>query len=303
MRNAFGKWTLGSRAGGLALACLAVAAAGAGCKQEYPQFKPPAAGETEAARPVGVVAEAPQPEAEKATEPERDPVELMTADWHPAARERPYKLLRASEVPSDETEQEYVSRMMRAREAEQAFRAIKKEGEARLPFLRRAVRHPNREVRIQAIIMLGLLKDASPETEEVLCDAVLLDRDPDVRASAAKDFVVLKSRKAVDTLIRSLAEDPYEAARSNAAWALGSVGDRRAVDSLREATQDEDTMVRLRAVSALLKIKPKSAVPELIDRLEDSSPMVRDRALEALRAITRKNLGKDAERWREAYPQ
>jgi HEAT repeat protein len=274
-----------------------------GCKQEYPQFKPPAAGEEQARTAGGAVAPAEAPEVEQAPEPRPDPVDLMTADWHPAARERPYKLLRAAEVPADEAEQEFLTRMMRAREAEKAFRVIKKERDRRLPFLRRAVRHPNREVRIQAIIMLGLLKDDSPETEEVLCDAILLDRDPDVRASAAKDFIVLKSPKAVETLIQSLAEDPYEAARANAAWALGSVRDRRAVDPLREATRDEDTMVRLRAVSALLKMKPKQAVPELIDRLEDSSPMVRERALEALRAITRRNLGKEAARWRKAYPQ
>ncbi len=216
--------------------------------------------------------------------------------------ERPYKLLRASEVPSDEAEEGFLTNMARVRDAEKAFRVIKTEVAARLPFLRRAVRHPNREIRIQAIIMLGLLKDDTPETEEVILDALLLDRDPDVRASAAKDFVVLKSKKAVDALIRSLAEDPYEASRANAAWGLGSLKDDRAVDPLRKATQDEDTMVRLRAVSALLKLKPRSAVPELIDRLDDKSPMVSERALEALRAITHKNLGKKAANWRKAFP-
>lgn len=285
------------RAGAAALALATLLS----CKQEYPQFKPP-----EAVPDPGVAAPAqaaPAADAQAPVAEEKDPVRMMTADWHPAALERPYKLLRASEVALDPVEEGYVERMMRAREAEQAYKAIRKEPVDRLPFLRRAVRHPNREVRIQAIVMLGLLKDASPPTEEVLFDAVLLDRDPDVRASAAKDFVVLKSPKAVDVLVRSMAEDPYEAARGNAAWALGSLGDRRATDALRKATTDTDTMVRLRAVSALLKIKPKTAVPELIERLADKSPMVQERAREALRAITGRDLGKDPERWRKAFPQ
>lgn len=303
------EWPRWGRAGAWGVVLWGCVLLSAGCKQEYRTVQQPPAGSTGAA-----AVESPAPEVEvakagdeavpavEAPAVERDAVRTLTSDWHPAAREREYKLLRAAEVPSDPQEETFVTQMSRARDAEKAFRVIKKEKDARLPFLRRAVRHPNREVRIQAIVMLGLLKDASPETEEVLFDAVLLDRDPDVRASAAKDFIVLKSPKAVDVLVRSMAEDPYEAARANAAWALGSLKDKRAVDPLRAACRDEDTFVRLRAVSALLKLKPKSAIPELIERLDDKSPMVQERALEALRAITGKNLGKESDRWRKAFP-
>ena len=240
--------------------------------------------------------QAPTEAPEEPAEPKYKPT------WHPAVNERPYKFLAGDQVATNAEEEEFVTLMSRAKDAQRAYKVIKTKPAAYLPFLHRAMRHPNREVRIQAIVMVGLLKDTSEVTEQALIDSLLLDRDQTL-GLCCKDFVVLKSKNAVDALIRSLKEDPYEAARSNAAWALGAIGDKAAVQPLIEALKDEDTFVRLRATSALLKMKPMEAVPYLVDCLDDKSPMVQERALEALRKITKKNLGKSSDRWRKAYPQ
>ncbi|HPV03827.1 MAG TPA: HEAT repeat domain-containing protein [Myxococcota bacterium] len=236
-----------------------------------------------------------QPSAEEpATEPEKP-----KSRFHPAAKDADYRYL--DKVWETDEEREVIEYLTRAATAEKGYRIVKKNPQKWLPLLRKSIKADHREVRIQTAVILGLLKDKSHETFLSLKDCLLLDSDPDVRAIAAKAFVVLKNKEAVQVLIRSMNEDPYEAARANAAWALGSIGDHDAVEHLRKATRDDDTFVRLRSVSALLKIKSKTAIPELIDRLEDKSPMVRERAHEALRTITGTDKGKDREPWARAF--
>ncbi len=227
--------------------------------------------------------------------------EKPKSKYHPAAKERDYKYIDMAGIWETEEEREVVEFLQRAATAERAYKIIKKNPRNFTDLLRRTIRAQHREVRIQTAVIIGLLKDKSPETSAVMADAILLDSDPDVRAIAAKAFIVLKSKSAVDVLIRSLDEDPYEAARANAAWALGIIGDMAALGSLRKATKDDDTFVRLRAVSALFKLKSKQAIPELIARLDDKSPMVRERAHQALREITGSDKGKTQDAWLKVY--
>jgi len=226
--------------------------------------------------------------------------EEMRPRTHPAAKGKEYKLFPLDEVALNEAEKACMTGMADVmRGAEKVFnQVVKKDPKTYLPFLRRALRSTNREVRIQAAVMLGLLKDKSRETIDAIADAVILDRDPDVRAMAARSFLGIPSRKAVDSLVLSLEQDPYEAARSNAAWALGEINDRTSVPALRKALSDTDTNVRLKSASALLKMRPKEAVPELIVLLNDKSPMVRERARDALKAITGRDKGPKPENWK-----
>jgi len=219
---------------------------------------------------------------------------------HPDAVGKDYPMLPVTEVATTPEEEEFFRQMTNAKSAERAFQVIRKESGRRLPFLHRALRSSNREVRIQAAVMLGLLKDRSPATIEAMRNALILDRDPDVRAMVARSFLAIPAQRAVDVLIRVLEADPYEAARANAAWALGESGDRGAVPVLIRALGDEDTFVRLRAVSALLKFRSREAIPGLVTCLSDKSPMVRERAHMALKAITGKSLPQDEAAWRKA---
>jgi hypothetical protein len=280
--------------GGFAVIAAAMLLAGCGARGKIdamldaaPKVKPDAA-----------VTPGPDVPAAAAAQPAVDPDELRPRT-HPAARGRDYHLLPAVEVALNDTEKSFMTGMADAMGgAEKVFNELKKDAKGNLAFLRRALRSTNREVRIQAAVMLGLLKDKADETIEAVADAVILDRDPDVRAMAARSFLGIPARKAVDSLILSLEQDPYEAARSNAAWALGECGDKAAVPALRKALSDTDTNVRLKAASALLKLKPKEAVPELVNLLNDKSPMVRERARDALKAITGRDRGPKPENWK-----
>ena len=63
--------------------------------------------------------------------------------------------------------------------------------------------------------------------------------------------------------------------REEAAFALGSIGDRRAVDPLIAALKDNSTSVRAKAAQALGKIADVHAVDPLITALMDISSSVR----------------------------
>lgn len=62
--------------------------------------------------------------------------------------------------------------------------------------------------------------------------------------------------------------------RSEAAHALGEIGDARAVDPLIDALQDEDRRVRERAARALGKIGDARAVGPLIEALKNENGWV-----------------------------
>lgn len=227
-------------------------------------------------------------------------VEALPATSHPAAAEREYAYI--DKVWENDEERELVEYLSRAHTSEKAYRIIRKDPHRYLPMLRKSARAENVEVRTQSIIILGLLKrDNDTASTEVLKDAVLLDSRPEVRAIAAKAFVMYKYPGAAQVLIRSLNEDPYEGARANAAWALGEIGDPAAIPHLRKATSDDDTFVRLRSVGALMELRARKAIPELIERLSDRNAMVSERAHQALRFVTGTDKGRDPSEWRKVF--
>ena len=215
--------------------------------------------------------------------------EPETPKVHPAAKERPYPLKTLDDLATSPAAREVLDMMTNPKRGSEALDRLRGMGKPGLDLVRSALMATNRDVRIQAALLLGNLKDSSKETVKALVDAVLLDPDPDARATAARVFVVVKAPEALVPLVRSVREDPFEGARANAAWALGSVGGAGAIQPLREALKDPDTWVRLRAVSSLKKLKARVAVPDLLDHFRnDANPMVRDRAREALKDLTGK---------------
>ncbi|MEX2752606.1 MAG: HEAT repeat domain-containing protein [Candidatus Freyarchaeota archaeon] len=68
-------------------------------------------------------------------------------------------------------------------------------------------------------------------------------------------------------------------------WALGEIGDERAVEPLIQVLDDFESLVRKRAAEALGKMKHIRAVEPLIQALQDEDVKVRVEAAEALGKI------------------
>lgn len=212
--------------------------------------------------------------------------ETSVVRLHPAARERQYVLESLDALAAGEEEREVLEWMRDPKKGPAVLERVAKAGAKGHMWLRKALKCFDKNARVQACLVYGnLRRPLSKEDIAALCDAMLLDPDPDVRATAAKVFVTIKAKDAVPALLRSLADDPYAPARANAAWALGQIGGPGVVAQLRRALKDEDTWVRLRAVTALGRLRASEARDDIRKMLEDPNSMVRERANEVLKSL------------------
>ena len=79
--------------------------------------------------------------------------------------------------------------------------------------------------------------------------------------------------------------DSSDRVRKQAAWALGAVDDRRAVDALVRALKDQNSGVREQAAWALGAIGDSQALPGLLPALKDANSGVRRQAAWAIGVI------------------
>lgn len=122
---------------------------------------------------------------------------------------------------------------------------------------------------------------------EIGCDDIaaiqplLRDADPDMRIFMADILGCTGSRQAVPLLCEALLKDPEVNVRYQAAVSLGSLAFPEAVDSLRQAMQDEE-WVQFSVVEALAKIRDDSTVSTLTQALSVCSELVASVIVEAL---------------------
>ena len=132
-------------------------------------------------------------------------------------------------------------------------------------ILRGGLKDDEYQVRGQAALALGLLKDK--RAVEPLISA-LNDDQSQVRAQAADALGLLKDKRAVEPLISALNDDQSQV-RVTAALALGLLKDKRAVEPLMNALNDDQSQVRVTAASVLGLLKDKRAVEPLMNALND----------------------------------
>ena len=109
-------------------------------------------------------------------------------------------------------------------------------------------------------------------------------------ADVSADLAAL-GPSAVPALIRALRDSDLRV-RCVAAWALGELGDRRAVEPLIAALKDEWEVVRRIAAEVLGKLGDARAVEPLKELLGDEQDFVRAAAAEALKRLRGKSEGK-----------
>jgi HEAT repeat protein len=147
-----------------------------------------------------------------------------------------------------------------------------------------AIRHPLRDVRVDAAFMLAKQSDyKDQEAVPGLLDA-LDHEDIRIRVAACKALGEMAAANAVPRLLQILNKDTDNDLRWAATNALGKMG-TAAVPGLVKALQDEDWKVRRSAADALWGLREPSAVPALVEALFDKNDVVRQAAANAVEAM------------------
>jgi len=97
---------------------------------------------------------------------------------------------------------------------------------------------------------------------------------------------------AVPSVVRTLRAD-HPKSRSNAAYVLGEIRDRRVIPDLRKSLDDKASEVRYEVAASLLILGDWSGIPVLIEALADEDPYHRYKAIGVLADHTNQNLGYD----------
>ncbi|MBM3457605.1 MAG: hypothetical protein FJX77_03605 [Armatimonadetes bacterium] len=164
--------------------------------------------------------------------------------------------------------------------------ALRAQGKAAVPELRRRLQHAHPLVREGAIRALEGADD--PRLVEPLC-ARLADDYWGVRESAARAVAPFRDRCARKPLCRLL-QDPIALVRTAAARALGELEDEGAVEALSLSLMDDCSETRRAAAGALGRIGREPALRALEHRLRrgpnyETIPEVREAIRTAIRWI------------------
>ncbi|MCC6905918.1 MAG: HEAT repeat domain-containing protein [Anaerolineae bacterium] len=129
---------------------------------------------------------------------------------------------------------------------------------------------------------LDRLVRIGPDALPVLLVA-LMTRDERTREAAAWALGELGDTRAVPELLRRLHEEQSALVRDAVTWALELIGDARAIPELLVAlAHDEESVVRDGCAEALSAIGGGDALPGLFDALQSPDPEVRQAAVWAL---------------------
>ena len=148
-----------------------------------------------------------------------------------------------------------------------------------------SLKHDDPLIRNEAV---ATLQEKGDEAVAPLIHALIHRRDEEVKREAA-DALVIVGPPAVDALCYVLTLDKkktHAIARQIAAWTLGTIGDRRAVEPLGEAlANDNDPGVRHESAKALARVDGDRAVELLVEATKDRDEDVRKEAKRALKIL------------------
>jgi hypothetical protein len=120
--------------------------------------------------------------------------------------------------------------------------------------------------------------------------AHLADENPLERIAAARSLAAL-GEPSLPALFETLERHPSGRSRGMAAYTLGFMDDRRAVEPLARALTDSVTDVRYEAAAALLRLGDDRGLAPLITGLEDPDPRLRARSLGNLKEAVHETFG------------
>jgi HEAT repeat protein len=146
----------------------------------------------------------------------------------------------------------------------------------------RALTSQNAEGRYDVVSIVGKLGDERAVPPLIQC---LNDKETRVRWNAAYELANFNDMRAIKPLMKCLERDVKANVRKAAAWALGKLGDKNAVNSLIKSLDDKHWEVRSNAYEALARIGDARAIRPLLSKLKDRDTSVRRSAAETLGKI------------------
>ena len=96
-----------------------------------------------------------------------------------------------------------------------------------------------------------------------------------IREGAAGALGRIRDKRAVEALIEALQDEKKEI-RCNAAWSLAELKDKRSIRPLIDATKDDFWRVRLNATAGLGKMRGRAALEAVLRLTNDEHPRVRE---------------------------
>lgn len=138
---------------------------------------------------------------------------------------------------------------------------------------------------LAALVHAGIaVAQEAPGPGIMALQAMLRDRNPEIRIEAAQGLGLVGGRRAVMILRPGLSDRTMEVRRA-VVESLGSIGGRLALTVLSEALKDKSPEVRLRALEALKDAGSVAAVPVIQKAFGDKEASVRLQAALMLRKI------------------
>ena len=136
---------------------------------------------------------------------------------------------------------------------------------------------------------------------EGLIEALSYEKDENVRLAAAWALGEMGDQRAIEPLINALQDQ--QRVKEAAAKSLGEIGDAQAVQALTTILHDDNWEVRGTVAKSLGKIGDQRAIQALIRSVEDENETVRWYAVQALHEITGELFGENKEQWQVWYSQ
>ena len=135
---------------------------------------------------------------------------------------------------------------------EESIRNLPVDEKQLLQSLTADVQSSDCKIRRKAAKDLGKLKHTS--AVQTLCSA-LKDEDKLVRTTAAESLGRINNNLSVPLLIEVLENDSYSHARAAAAKALGTIGDKRAIEAISTGLTDKNSNVRKWCWDSISKLR------------------------------------------------
>lgn len=147
-------------------------------------------------------------------------------------------------------------------DAEERLQAVRGLGEINEPkaieYLVAAANDPDMRIRIKAIDTLGQIK-AKEATPLLVQQLFMRDTDLGTKQRVLVCLGKIGDTSATTPIMDLLARDVDPALRGNAIFALGDIGDPRAIPSLETIARDGDPQLRGLATDAIRKIRERPA--------------------------------------------